>query len=985
MTCYRFASLPRKRFPPPAVPAPMIRLWLGLLLLTAAGAAAGTADAQTGKIGGTVVDALGDPVIGATVRVAGTTLGAATDIDGVYVILNVAPGSYDVRGSYIGYQAVTQEGVVVSNGRTTTVDFTLPDEDVSVTGGEEVVVTAQRPEIERERTASSEVIRPQDVADSPGVYTLTDVIALTVDATDGHFRGGRTGEELYLLNGINIVNPFTGNRAFDPVAQALEEVEVITGGFPAEYGNAQSGVVNMALRTGNYERWEGGGNLRLRAPGYKHFGGSVFQSANNPYLLAFDSVEEWGGDSGEGLYSCSIGLSFCSAYGLDTAADSLQAAQIALAVWQQARQELNTEYDDKMDTQLELTAGGPISKNARAFVATRFADEYYALPTNEPEKTRQVLGSALVALGRGVTLRLAGGFNSVRGQDFSSSFWQYLWDRERGFSEFERTTVAAGGRLSYVPDARRFVDLNVSVLRNGYTEGAALLNPSRFREDASDLGVWRYFNTPDQFRVGYIENDFRDETSTTYAVDATYNDQITNNHLLKGGLQTRLYNLDIDNRLNLSSPSDAQDESFQVSPFEVGAFVEDKIEYEGLIARLGLRFDAYNLNSDYYVDRYDPFKNPAFDPTQPAIGANVERDPAIAATARTPWVARLQPRLGASFPVQEGTVFHLNYGAFLQRPPFEQSLVSRIQRSNAVAIVQLGNPELRPEETRMYEVGVAQALPLGFTVDLSGYYKDVRNLVQLALFSEDTSIPYQTYVNRDYADIRGFRISLQRRSGALRGSVRYRYEVATGKTSSASDAPPQFIRDLDGTVDERRDGIGLNDILLDFDRTHNLVVQLTATTPKTLGPRIAGVTPFGNWTASVRTTARSGRPYTSFVNGLDVLVADARAPAEYQTSLKLTRPFTAGGGRTGSLYLEVANLLNQRVYDYNRVFQDPKNLRAYDFAVHPSATTPADFPSDPDEALELYLGDSFPYPANQTFRIYSNQPRSVFLGASVDL
>lgn len=957
----------------------MNRFWLGALLLFA-----GVAHAQTGKISGTVLDTDGVPIPGVNVVIVGTTQGTATDVDGVYVILNVVPGTYDVRASFLSYQATVQEGVVVNNGRTATVDFVLAAEDLSL-GDEDVVVVAERPDIEPERTASSEIIRPREIANAPGVYSLTDVIGLTVDAADGHFRGGRTGEELYLLNGINIVDPFSGDRAFDPIAGALEEVEVITGGFPAQYGNAQSGVVNMALRTGSYEQWEGSANVRARAPGYKHFGGSVFSSANNPYLLAFDSVEEWGGDSGEGLYSCSIGLSFCSAYGLDTAEDSLQAAQIAFAVWDQAREELDTEYDDKWDSQIDLTIGGPISDRVRAFVGGRFADEWYALPTNDPERTRQVLGSALVNVADGMSLRLAGAYNSVRGFDFSTSFWQYLWDRERGFAAFERVSAGGSARFSYAPDARRFVDVNASVLRTDYTSGAAILSPDRFREDASDLGTWRYFNTPDQFRVGYPENDFRDERSTTYALEGSYNEQVTNNHLLKGGIQTRLHHLDVNNRLNLSSPSDAQDESYSVYPFEIGAFVEDKIEYSGLIARLGLRFDAYNLNTDYYTDIYNPFSNPNFDPTRPAIGDNAVVDQDLASVSQTPWIARLQPRLGASFPISVNTVFHLNYGSFLQRPPFERSLVSRVQRSNSLSIVQLGNPTLEPEETRMYEVGVAQGLPGGFALDLSGYYKDVRNLVQLALFSEGVEIPYQSYINRDYADIRGFRISLQRRRGAIRGSLRYRYEVATGKTSSATDAPPQIIRDLDGDVDERRDGIGLNDILLDFDRTHNFVGQLTATTPRDLGPTVLGMNPLARWTASVRTRVRSGRPYTSFVNGLDVLVSDARAPTEYETSLKVTRPIAFSDGVDGGLFIEVSNLFNQRTYDYNRVFRDSKNLRAYDFAVNPSAQTPADFTRDPDEALALYLGDSFPYEANQVFRIYDNMPRSLFLGLSVDL
>ena len=980
MTCDRLAMLVSEALPP--LPPPMPRLWFGLLLALFA---SGAAHAQTGKIAGSVVDTDGNPLPGVNVILVGADRGAASDVDGQYVILNVSPGEYELRASFISYQSVVQENVVVNNDRTTTIDFVLPEEDLSL--GEELVVTAGRPEIEPERTASSVIIRPRDIAESPGVYSLTDVIGLTVEASDGHFRGGRTGQELYLLNGINIVDPFTGDRSFDPIANALEEVEVITGGFPAQYGNAQSGVVNMALQTGGHDRWEGSGSILSRAPGYKHFGGSVFSSENNPYLLAFDTVEEWGGDSGEGLFSCSIGLSFCSAYPLNTAADSLLAAQIAQAVWAQAREELDTEYNNAWDTQIDLSVGGPISDRVRAFVGARFADEWYALPTNDPERTRQLLGSALVNLSGKSSLRLAGAYNNVRGFDFSTSFWQYLWDRERGFAEFDRTTVGGAARFSYIPDDRRFFDASFSILTNDYASGASVLDPSRSREDISDIGVWRFFNTPDQFRVGYTENDFRNERSTTYSLDGTYNDQVTNNHLLKGGIQSRLYHLDVDNRLNLSSPSDGEDETYNVFPFEIGAFVEDKIEYSGLIARLGMRFDAYNLNTTYYTDSFTPFRNPDYDPTRPAVGDNRFEGLEFAQTESTPWIARLQPRLGASFPISTTTVFHLNYGSFLQRPTFERSLVSRIQQSNSLAIVQIGNPRLKPEETRMYEVGVAQGLPAGFTLDVSGYYKDVRNLVQLALFGEGTvDIAYQTFVNRDYADVRGFRVEVERRKGFLRGSVRYRYEVATGKTSSADDNPLQFTRNPDGTTNERRDGIGLNDILLDFDRTHNLIASLSASTPKDLGPTIAGAKPLASWTASVRTRFRSGRPYTSFAAGSEVLTADARAPNEFTTSLKITRPFTLASGAKGSFFVDIANLFNQRIYDYSRVFRDDQNLRAYDFAVNPTpGLTPEGFTNDPDEALALYLGDSFPYEANQVFRIYDNAPRSVFLGLNVDL
>ena len=818
--------------------------------------------------------------------------------------------------------------------------------------------------------ASSEIIRLEDAAVAPGVYDLADVLDLTVDVTDGHFRGGRTGEELYLLNGINIVNPLDNSRAFQPSASAIEEVEVITGGFPAEYGNAQSGVVNIALSEGDPEEWGGEASVRLRAPGQKHFGPSVYDPEANPYLQAFDSVEEWAGDSGEGEYYNFIGYGFGSEYG----ADSIQAARIAYGLWRQAREGMGTSYDDTWDGDVQVALGGPLTSWARAFLATRFESTWTALPYTRPLATRQFLGNVAFNIGGGKSLRLAGAYNYAEDLGASSSFWNWVWDRSIGLAPERETTFALGARFAYAVSDRTFYEANLTALRTHGEQGATVLDPDRFREDAADAGVWRFYNPPDQFRVGYMENDFLDERTWTWGLDAAYNSQVTNNHLVKAGVQARLYDLDVRNRRSLSSPSDAQDETFHVNPIDLSVFAQDKIEYSGLIASVGLRLDAYNQNTDYYTNQFSPYLNPDFDPTAPPVGENAYLSPDLAATDRTPWVVRLQPRFGASFPVFVGTVFHLNYGAFLQRPPFERTLAARIQRSNSNAIIRLGNPRLEPEETKMYEVGVAQALPLGFTLDLSGYYKDVKNLVQLAFFRLGEGLPYETYVNRDYADVRGFRVSLVRRAGVLRGFVRYHYSVATGKTSSPFDAPPTYAQLEDGEVDVSGGALNLNDVLLDFDRTHNLLVQLTLSTPDDFGYRVGGVHPLGGFNVSVKSRVQSGRPYTyaGAGTGLEgVLLANQRSPTEYRTDLKVSRKFEGlAGGVDLVAFAEVLNVFNDRHFDYNYVFGDPLLVRSYE--------------GDADEPIEVILPPNGSFVANQEWTIYDNLPRSFYFGVSLD-
>jgi hypothetical protein len=148
---------------------------------------------NVGRIAGVVTDAAtGDPLPGVNVTVVGTPLGAATDIEGQYYILNVPPGRYAVRASMIGYQPVVVEDVVVHADRTTQVNFSLSEAAFEIG---EIVVQAVRPDVERDKTATSHIVRFDEVQAVPGMRNISDVLALAADVIDGHFRGGRQGEE----------------------------------------------------------------------------------------------------------------------------------------------------------------------------------------------------------------------------------------------------------------------------------------------------------------------------------------------------------------------------------------------------------------------------------------------------------------------------------------------------------------------------------------------------------------------------------------------------------------------------------------------------------------------------------------------------------------------------------------------------------------------------------------------------------------------
>jgi outer membrane receptor protein involved in Fe transport len=212
------------------------------LLAPAAAALGGT----TGVVSGRVVDAQGQPVIGVTVQMPGLRLGAMTDENGRYRILNVPAGRHDVTFQLLGYRRVVTQGVPVTADQTATVDAQLQETTVTT---EEIVVSGRRPVVETNLTSNLATVTREEIAQIP-VQDLQDIVNLQAGVVDGHFRGGRLGEVQYQVDGVSINDPYNNAPTLRLDRSLLEEVQVISGTFDAEYGQAMSGVVNAVLRRG---------------------------------------------------------------------------------------------------------------------------------------------------------------------------------------------------------------------------------------------------------------------------------------------------------------------------------------------------------------------------------------------------------------------------------------------------------------------------------------------------------------------------------------------------------------------------------------------------------------------------------------------------------------------------------------------------------------------------------------------------------------
>ncbi len=182
-------------------------LIIGVLILNFESLLSGT----TGKITGRVVNkSTGEPLFAVNVVIEGTTLGAATDMQGNYVILNVPPGVYTLRASAVGFKPVRVTNVRISVDQTTRVDFKL--EEVAIELGEEVLVVAERPLVQRDLTSTTAKIS-KDIIEKLPVENFTDLINLKAGVVEGHFRGGRIGEVAYLIDGIPVNDVFSNTYA----------------------------------------------------------------------------------------------------------------------------------------------------------------------------------------------------------------------------------------------------------------------------------------------------------------------------------------------------------------------------------------------------------------------------------------------------------------------------------------------------------------------------------------------------------------------------------------------------------------------------------------------------------------------------------------------------------------------------------------------------------------------------------------------------
>ena len=411
--------------------------------------------AQSGKIAGIVTDAsTGETLPGVNVAIEGSTQGAVTDTDGYYVILNVRPGTYDVRASFVGFTTAVAQEVKVNIDLTTELDFQLQEQTV---GLEEVTVTVERPVVQRDVSASLANITTEQMQNLP-VASVAEVISLQAGFEPGlEIRGSGGNQVAFAVDGITYTNPRSNNPNTEISFTAIDEIQVQTGGFSAEYGNVRSGLINVVTKDPSRTRFTADVLLRYSPPSQKHFTefGSGFGDVDNsfwayPRLSRDEYVDPTTGEMCE-VSMCGVGIlpqhlrtQYEQFGGWNSLAEGSGYTPEQLRKANEWVFRKDFEIADP-DYELDGTIAGPIPGigpmlgNLRFSASFRQAQEAYTIPNQRPAETRRTFQGKLVSdVGTGMRLAFSGIYNKTEGIAFTGEGMgyvnvtaetpQYTWD-----------------------------------------------------------------------------------------------------------------------------------------------------------------------------------------------------------------------------------------------------------------------------------------------------------------------------------------------------------------------------------------------------------------------------------------------------------------------------------------------------------------------------------------------------------------------------
>jgi len=361
--------------------------------------------------------------------------------------------------------------------------------------------------------------------------------------------------------------------------------------------------------------------------------------------------------------------------------------------------------------------------------------------------------------------------------------------------------------------------------------------------------------------------------------------QVNKWNQIKVGVEYRKNNVDWDFKQFFND--NPYGEKYTSSPLYASAYIQDKMEYDHFIINFGLRYDYRDADISYNV-------TPA-DTTVTYKKADSK--------------GRFSPRLGVSFPISEKSVMHFNYGIYYQVPRYTY-LYSNLHGDISTGYPLLGNPDLEPEQTTSYELGLDHVIGEELRLDVTAYYKDIEDLVTTRSSFKVAGNAVTSFTNGDYGSVKGVDISLEKLqiSGYFSGSISYSYMIATGNGSYALEPYYTFLTSTEDTL------APVSEYALDFDQRHTVTALLSYCVPTDWQGRLFGAAIPGAWGISMVGHYGSGLPYTPTDASGNRLGDrnEGRLPANYTVDMRFNKDFSFGAGNYPlKFFVEVDNLFNK--------------------------------------------------------------------------
>lgn len=937
------------------------------LLFLAALLGSPLASAQTtGKIAGRVTDTDGNGIPSASVLVVEAGRGATTDLDGYYTLLNVGAGTYSLRVSFLGYTTQLIEGVDVNVGQTSTVNAVLGEETTEI---DEVVVRAERPVVETDVSNSRINVGSEEIEALP-VSSVSSVVGLQAGAQGLSIRGSSSDEISFQVNGLTLRDERSNSPITTISLSSVQEVQVQTGGFNAEYGNVRSGVVNVITKEGDRDRYSADAIVRMSPPAQKNHG----MLANDPMAywvrpftdpdVAFTGTQGWDAvtqsqyPSFQGWNSVSQGLLSDDDPTNDMSPQALQDAFL----WQHRKSMEITAPDYDID----LGIGGPVPGLSRALGGLRFFASYrreedlYMIPLHTDRFEDQSGHLKLTSdIGTGMKLSVEGRMGESYGTGASRSGQPGFFQSASGIAAdlssvsyidsrifsgdywgpSRRTYNQVGTTFSYLPNATSFYELRASRFETAYDTNPG---PLRDRTPIVEFGGVGFDEAPfgwspspsdgvDGMRMGVGMSNSRDSSRTAvYAVQGTYTNQLNRFLELKAGLEGSLTRSDINYaQIDSFLTSSNFRVSWDRSPVRGAAFAQTKLEFEGMIANTGLRVDYAHAGGDWYdFSAFDPvFGGFPIDDNGPEAALDT-----LLTTRPTRRIVTLSPRLGVSFPVTAVSKLFFNYGHFRQLPSADDLYLVRAFESSG-QISRIANPDNPLPLTVAYELGYEQSFFDRYLARVAGYYKDISQEPRLVTYqSRSGSVTYALTEPNAYADVRGFEVSLSKTRGQyVRGFVNYTYMVYT---NGYFGFPNIYENATEQREQEESDAVRRNASSRPVPRPYGRA-NLDLFTPDGFGPSIAGLHPLGGWQASIIGRWQDGGRYTWGDNGAAAPGVTRNVDIEdfWQLDLRFQRTF-AVAGRRATVFADVFNVTNRRDLSLFYGAVDGNDRNAYLASLH---------------------------------------------------